>query len=525
MPNRITGLASGLDIDTLVKTTMKAYQTKVDVTKQKKEVNEIKQKLYRDVISEGKKLFNNYFDLAKSDSILSSKNYVTTNFQSGNENVATATAISGAIKDTYTVSVDKVATGATTTIKSGDLLTGIGNQAVEFDYNGQKVSFDISGIMNDAVLTSTDKANAVATTMNTKLSSLGISATYSEIAGGIVINSKATGAIIGATNNTFSISKGSIAADTFTAIDPVTPDVTSTQGTNLEATITSSNGSKIISSASNTVTLDGVQFKISTNTMVGAVNTPVKLIGKTDVTAAKDKIVKFVNDYNAYIEKLNKLTTDKHDRSYNPLTADQKKEMSETEITLWNTKVETGQLSRDGDISRIVNDLKNAMSSSVIGSGINLEKIGITPVDDYTTKNGIFTVNEDKLTAALESNPNEIIKLFTNPVPTDTTLTDTEKKSMTGIGYRMKGILNSEFMMSTSSALIKKAGYEGTTYFTQSTLSKSITDYETKITDMEKDLTVKEQALYSKYSTLETTMNKYNTQMSYLNSQMGTTSA
>jgi flagellar hook-associated protein 2 len=523
MTNRITGLATGLDIDALVKTTMTAYRTKVDATIQKKDVYEIKQKLYRDVISEGKKLFNNYFDLAKSDSLLSSKSYITTKFDSGDKNVATATALAGAIKDTYTVSVDEVATCASSTIKLADLATGFGNQAVEFDYNGKKVSFDISGIMNDAILTNTDKANALATTMNTKLSSLGISATYSDIAGGLVLKSRETGETIGAYNNSFTISKGSIATDIFTA-DASTP-LSSTAGTNLKAKITSSNGEKIIDSISNKVTLEGVQFNFTSSTIIGAVDTPVKLVGTTDVTAAKDKIVKFIDEYNTYIEKLNKLTTETHDRSYNPLTKDQKAEMSETEITLWNTKVEKGQLSRDSDLSRIVNNLKNAFSSSVTGAGINLEKIGITPIQDYSSKNGMFKVDEEKLTAALESNPNEIISLFTKAKPTDETLSATQKESMTGIAYRMKAILDNEFMSSTKSSLIQKAGYEGTTYFSQSTLSKSIASYELKISDMEDDLTDKEQALYSKYSKLETVMNNYNTQLSYLNTQMGTSSS
>ena len=63
MTTRITGLASGYDIDSLIQSTMKTYQAKVDAKRQQKEVLEIKQKLYRDVIKEGKELYNKYFDL------------------------------------------------------------------------------------------------------------------------------------------------------------------------------------------------------------------------------------------------------------------------------------------------------------------------------------------------------------------------------------------------------------------------------------------------------------------------------
>ncbi|MFU7517917.1 flagellar filament capping protein FliD, partial [Clostridium sp. HCS.1] len=93
--------------------------------------------------------------------------------------------------------------------------------------------------------------------------------------------------------------------------------------------------------------------------------------GKQDVTEIKDKLVKFINDYNTLTEKLNKLTTEKRNRNFSHLTADQKKEMSEDEIKLWNEKVEKGQLSRDTDLSRLSYSLKQAMRTFVDGTGLN----------------------------------------------------------------------------------------------------------------------------------------------------------
>lgn len=50
MATRITGLATGLDVDSIVKTTMKAYQTKIDQQIQKKDVLEIQQKQARELV-------------------------------------------------------------------------------------------------------------------------------------------------------------------------------------------------------------------------------------------------------------------------------------------------------------------------------------------------------------------------------------------------------------------------------------------------------------------------------------------
>ena len=154
--------------------------------------------------------------------------------------------------------------------------------------------------------------------------------------------------------------------------------------------------------------------------------------------------------------------------------------------------------------------MKLAMTSFVSGAGITLSDIGITQVSDYgSTKDGLMTIDEDKLTSALENNSEEVMKLFTQKGDTDGT---------TGIMYRMKDVLNTEVVSTTKSALINKAGIEGTTSFTQSTLSKLISEYEKKIDELQDWYDDKEQALYTKWANIETLMNNYNSQSSYLTS-------
>ncbi|MGL5084486.1 MAG: flagellar cap protein FliD N-terminal domain-containing protein, partial [Clostridium sp.] len=84
---RITGLATGLDMDKIVSDSMKPYRYKVDQTQQKRDIVEMKQMLYRDVINDSRELYNKYFDVSKPDSLLLSKNWSTTKFTSSNENV------------------------------------------------------------------------------------------------------------------------------------------------------------------------------------------------------------------------------------------------------------------------------------------------------------------------------------------------------------------------------------------------------------------------------------------------------
>ena len=504
MTNRITGIATGLDVETLVKNSMKTYNVKVDTEKQKKDVLLIKQKLYRDVIKDGQALYNKYFDIAKTDSLLLSKNYGTTKFTSGDPTMVTATALGGAIKDNYSVNVTRLASSANTLLSDSDLVA----LAARVDPANKDIS--ITNGATTVTITAAELAlgtdnKSKATIINDKLATIGMKATYSDFTKGITIETNVMGSL-----NKFSMKLGDDAPIEYS-------------GTDLEATVTNSKGTVNYGdaigneiSSKNSVLLDGVQFN-----MTKVTGAAVNLTASTDVTDVKTKIVNFVNDYNKFIEKLNTLTIDKHDRSYSPLSDDQKKDMSEDEIKLWNEKVEKGQLSRDNDLSRINNNLKRTMGNSVIGSTTTLEKIGISPIADYTTKNGMFTIDEDKLTKALEADPNAVMTLFTKSEPTDPALTSQEKTSQTGIMYRLKSILNDELVSSTKSALIKRAGYQGTTSFTQSTLSKQITAYESKIKTLQSGLTAKEQALYTKYSKLEVAMNKYNSQQSYLTSQLG----
>ncbi|MCQ2018565.1 flagellar filament capping protein FliD [Clostridium butyricum] len=691
---RITGLATGLDMDEIIKNSMKPYRIKIQQQQQNKEVVEIKQKLYRDIISDASKFYDKYFDLTKSDSLLNSSSYKSVEFSSSSNSVTvkgnseakagnytitgdTATAakavVSEGIADGDKITVngkDFVLKGATEKERADDLNkklkeagmnvsvrysdmagTTAGNKKgfiFESTVLGSGNSFTIGGSASDITpVNSTNGSNATAATVTgismDKLLSGKVTINGNEIeitlpkkengeevteeeklaainsalknnnleasidkTNGFIIKSTVSGelandktpkiTIDGAEVGTFTNGKDATPGSTTVKPSDLTRKIISINGINVDLSntteddvlktinkvfeeqkvaitatsnvdgnivLTSKNsgentgiGVKEINTTgngyvqveqgknanitikddkggvythtenSNSVTLDGVTF-----TFNGSIDGEVKITGKNNVTETKDKIVNFINDYNTLIEKLNTLTSTKHDRSYVPLTDEQKKEMSESEIKLWNEKVENGQLYKDSNLTRITSSLKSTMRTFMEDSGLNLEEIGIVPVQDYSgTKNGTFTINEEKLTKALEDNMDGVMNLFINSAPKE--LTEEEKKdskkveaynkakSQTGILYQLKNTLYTEFK-SSSAILSKKVGVEGTSTFSNNELTKNISNYEQKIKDMEKDFSKREQALYSKYATLETMMNKLNSQQSTLLSQLG----
>lgn len=704
---RITGLATGLDMDEIIKNSMKPYRIKVDQMTQKKDVTEIKQKLYRDIMSDATKFYDKYFDVAKSDSLLKVGSYKSVSFTSSSDAVkvtpgsgakpgnytvtgSAATAAKAIITDTNQIKDggkiiinDKEFTleGKTTKDREKDLNNklkeaGINVTARFSDFAGTDSGNESGLILESTVLGSTGTftvGNLSTSTVTGAITSSGENATSTKITGFKLSEIKSTGKIIvngkeidldinnttsdeealkklteklsgegivvstgkngddinyedivftsstsgeqktpisvnvggklesdktisggnsgttvngmNATNTTVKFNKDDLKAGTYiiggntikielpkklgtetdedvykkqqdyltdlfeknkigvtATVDNITGEIIlkskttgagsgfevkkidTTLPTGTEVTPGEDSTIKIAddkggiyhhTGTSNTVTLDGVTF-----TFNGKIDDKVKITGKNDVTQTKDKLISFINDYNTFMEKLNTLTGTKHDKAYDPLTEDQKKEMSESEIKLWNERVEKGQLYKDSNLTRIANSLKSTMRTVMDGTGLNLEKIGIKPVQDYSGKlNGTFTIDEDKLTMALEDDIEGVMNLFIGN-PADGDKATSEYTSKTGILNQLNETLRKEFKTSSSS-LSQKAGMEGMSTFSNNELTKSMSNYEKKIKDMEKDFSRREQALYSKYATLETMMNKLNSQQSNLMSQLG----
>ncbi len=673
---RITGLATGMDIDQIIKDTMSPYRIKIQQQKQQKDIMEIKQQLYRDIIKESKELYDKYFDVAKTDTLLLSKNWSTVKFQSSNENVLTVTGGSDVKPGNYTVT-GNTATAAKTIVTegldSGNSLvingkeftlqgdtakaraenlnkelkaagmnvsvrysdfagTEAGNQSGfifestvlgkdsaftmggtsslvgtivggidataatvtgftvqdlkdangEININGEIVTIDITpenvnddiekllqSKLKDKKLTAEidDSGNITfsSTTLGSKVEdpnikiggnagtfTSGINATYTtntlnaadikgktiSINGNVIDLSKAvdgqeveylnkvlkeqnikvTAKLDEVDTSKIIFTSTKAGADGKVDVGILDGTTMSSQGTDAEIVVKDDKGGVFTHTGiSNTLTLDGMTFKFTGEIPAEGIS----VNGKNDAAGVKDKLVNFINDYNKLMEKLNTLTIEKRNKNYMPLTDEQKKEMSENEIKIWNEKVKQGQLYKDSDVSRIANSMKSAMRGLVDGVDGNLEKFGIKPVADYQgTKNGTFTIDEDKLTNALENNLEDVMKLFISTPPSDDSLTTLEKNKATGLAQRLKGILYNE-TVSISSSLIKKVGVEGSVSSVNSEITKAIKKYDRKMEDMEKDFVKREQQLYSKWATIESMMNKLNAQQSYLTSQLG----
>lgn len=481
--NRITGLATGLDTDSIIKSMMQGQQTKIDKADQQKQLLQFQQEDYRSVIKDLRDFYSKYTDITKPDtSLLLSKNYQSSTFTSSNAGAVTAEGLAGAQVGNYKVQVNSLATKASVgftdfnSIKSANTTITINGKAVVVDMTtGAPTDDEIMARINNAI------------------SSAGVDAkmTKSDLSGKYILQTNQTG------------SGQSIV---------VPGDATTHVGTDANVTITDTYGNTAAKTyQNNNFIIDNVKFTISATT-----SSEVTLTGKTDVTDLKKRIVDFVTDYNKLIDTITTKLQEKKNRDYSPLTDAQKASMTTDQITKWEAKTKEGLLRNDGYLSSIVNQLRTAINTSVGGSTLKYTDLGIDFTNDYT-KPGQLTVDETKLTTALQNNPDQVLKLFTNI--SDSTDTTT-KYNNSGIMQRFKNILNDNVISSTS-LLLKKVGYDGSTTFFNNTLKTSIDNQTKVIADLQTRFKEQQDRLYQKFATLESTMNSYNSQSTYLSSMLG----
>jgi flagellar hook-associated protein 2 len=190
--------------------------------------------------------------------------------------------------------------------------------------------------------------------------------------------------------------------------------------------------------------------------------------------------------------------------------------MTADQITQWEAKAKVGLLKNDSYLASITNQMRTAINTAVGSSTLKYTDLGIDFTNDYT-KPGQLTVDETKLTAALQNNPEQAISFFTS---TSTDANAATKYSNTGIMQRLKTILNDNVNVS-SSLLLKKAGYTGSTTQYSNTLQTAIDNQTKLIASLQTKYATQQTALYNKYTALETAMNKYNSQSSSLSSMLG----
>lgn len=503
--NRLTGLASGMDIDSIVEKLMKAESAKMEKLQQQKQKYEWQRDSYRSINTKLEAFRTESYDKYKPSSFLaksatvsdSSKVSVTASASASGsltitdaELAKSAIKISGEIKDPVT---NEKITGSTKlkdlNITNTDTDNVVKVKVIQKDGTLKETSikFDIEDTVDDFV----KKVNS---------SGAGLTAVFS--GGKMSLTANATG------NN------GNVSMEVVKADGSSQPSSNVFEKLGL-ADNSGSFGDAVGQNA--TYTVNGIEKTSSSNTFSESGYTitlnkaftqgtdgSVSISSTTDKNAIADKVKSFVELYNGLIESLNSPIKEKKNYSYPPLTDAQKAEMSDDEIKKWEEKAKLGTLRNDTAISAVVSNMRTAIYSigtNKDGKYNTLYNIGITTSDKYTD-GGKLVIDEKKLLQAIEENPDAIADLFTRSAEENGTgdkgglITQLRSIAKTGID-----------------SIAAKAGKEGAVE-NSFTLGKNLISIETKISDWQTKLKSIEERYFKQFSAMEQAIQKANSQSS-----------
>lgn len=184
------------------------------------------------------------------------------------------------------------------------------------------------------------------------------------------------------------------------------------------------NGATFVSN-SNNFQVNGLTITANAVTEEGE---SISVTTETDVDGIYDMIVDFFDKYNELIKEMDSLYNADSAKGYEPLTDDEKEEMTDSEIEKWETKIKDSLLRRDSTLQSVSQVMKNAFQKvyTINGTNYSLSSFGIKTAGyfsagdneksmyhiDGNSKDGISSGNVDKLRAAIASDPESICEFF-----------------------------------------------------------------------------------------------------------------
>ncbi|MFC4303435.1 flagellar filament capping protein FliD [Cohnella boryungensis] len=499
MVTRITGMASGLDVDQLVKDLMKAKRAPLDKLTVQKTTLEWQREQYREINAKIVDFRNNKLFNYGLEGTFNAKQATI----SGNSSAVSATAKADAVTGSMTIEVTKLAEGATWKSASGagmgavDLNTKLKDLGGSFNYTADaegKITIQTGG--SSIVL---DENTDTLATLVSKLNNskdANVNVFLDSRTGEMSITSKTTG-------DASAINLVSDIFDNFGLVQAA--------GHDAELKINGISTKR----ASNTFTENGVE--ITLNGLSQGNSTTLKVGSNTNQMI--DTIKSFVKDYNELMDAINKKLGEERYRTYKPLTSEQKKEMSESEVELWESKAKSGLLKRDSTFTTLVSSfrLSAVTDVNVNGTNVNLSSLGIS-TGEYQQR-GKLIIDETKLRSALEANPDQVIGFFTQRA------SESEKTppgaSAVNKDNGLFGRLSNIAMFSIQD-LATKAGTSRVSTTTDaafnadSNIGEQLRLLDIRMTDMNKRMLQAENQYYKQFAAMESAINRFSAQSASL---------
>lgn len=250
---------------------------------------------------------------------------------------------------------------------------------------------------------------------------------------------------------------------------------------------------------SNTFEMNGVTFNLK-----GITDQPIYLEVNHDSEKLFENIKSFVEKYNELVELIEGKLQEPRYRDYLPLTDEEREALTDKQQEQWEEKARSGLLRNDPILSRVLTNLRMAISSPVDQGQLNplmksLSAIGIKTTTDY--KSAKLEIDENKLREMIEKDPESIELLF---------LGEGENKNQLGITHRIRNIIED-----ARNEITEHAG-SASRQNHQFTLGRQLMRIENDIERFENRLKMIEERYYTQFRRMELAIQRANEQSSML---------
>ncbi len=359
-----------------------------------------------------------------------------------------------------------------------------------FTMNGKTLEFKESATLSE-VISAVNSDNDI-----------GVKISYSQMTNKFQLTSKETG-----TAGKIEINDGDLAAKLFGTTNGVK--------TGTDAIVDMEvNGEPLtnVTRSSNNFEVDGMTVKLKGTFEVAAGEEAVSFSAAADADKLVNVIKSMIDDYNTMANEIKDAYSsqplrDSKGKRYQPLTAEDAEDMSESAIEKYEKKAKTGILFGDSDLSNLYNELRSAISS------LDLDAIGIST--EYDNGKTTLKLDETKLRNVLESDPDKVRDTLTQNKTAGATTDGALAKIQTTIEKYAK-------TTGTKGILVKLAGSE------KSAVSLHDNEYKDKMDRIQKQIARWETKLSNKidyytkqFSALEQMISNMNAQSSALAGMMG----
>ena len=276
-----------------------------------------------------------------------------------------------------------------------------------------------------------------------------------------------------------------------------------------------------ISGQDSEIVLNGATYKSATGTFSvnGLSITALELTNgnavtintATDTKGIYDKIRDMLGKYNELITEIDKAYNASSAKGYEPLTDEEKEEMTDTQIEKWETKIKDAILRRDSTLGNVSSSLKmlTQFTTTIDGKEYSLASFGIATQGYFTSetnekgclhidgdeKDSATSGKEDKLMAAINNNPDAVVGFFQQ------------------FSKNMYDDLTKKMAGSTVSSAY--------TIYNDKQMSSEYSRYKTQISKWEDKVKYYEDYYYKQFSAMETALSELQSKTSALSGLLG----